>query len=446
MAKKRPARRWFGRPTEGPGPQQTFEGQFQVDSPQAPLVGGSQQSFRVPPLAPSAPQDIPSVHRSVSVSGRGRRTRRDAAGSSRQDEYRPTMGTHNTPAPSSSARVGRLEASESAASEAGPSRRPRSSVAGHRATQSHPTVPTAQAAGGTFTRNRSHSSSMLASEMRSDGSVPFGEPSSWPRAMHPNPGYYPGYDDYLSPVSPAFYHGMSPQTPSTPGVARAQYSPPAQFQSLYPHAPSTTSLPLLSPTHYRQGSYELPDPSPTDASSWHGFSTPHTPNSMRGMSVAPSAQSAPSPYMDMMAGDFSPIFGPSDAAEQPPLTPDVPPQGILWADNPVMINTAYPQTVVTTAENHDLTRFGSGHFPQTQTGTSVSAPYFPHGNVFEVSEGILLPEYPYDASQDSSRSSMYTVRPSDSRGQSPTYSAPPGPPPGYSPSGYPSHGYPPPGY
>ncbi len=217
------------------------------------------------------------------------------------------MGTHNAAAPSSSARG--LEA-ECAASEAGPSRRRRSSVAGHRATQSHPTVPTAQAAGGTFTRNRSHSSSMLASEMRSDGSIPFGEPSSWPRAMHPNPEYYSGYDNYLSPVSPAFYHGMSPQTPSTPGLARGQFSPPAQFHSLFPHAPSTSSLPLLSPTQYRQGSYE-PDPSPTDASSWHGFSTPHTPNSMRGMSVAPSVQSAPSPYMDMMAGDFSPIFGPS---------------------------------------------------------------------------------------------------------------------------------------
>ena len=303
-------RRWFGRPKDGPGPQDTFQSEFQLEPTQAPPVGGSHQTFRVAPHPPPAAQEGASVQRRISapmpLRASGRRAR-DAAGTSRQGEQRP--GAHNNLASSPSARADRLEA-EPAAAQAGPSRRQRP-AASHRPTRSNPTETT-QAAGGTYTRSRSSSTLV-----RSDPCSPVGEPSSWPRGMHMPTGYHrPPPDHHLavSPVSYPGYPGYGPQTPGSPGVGRGQYTPPTLSPSQF-GTMSTGSLPLMSPHtfhHHRPGSYELPEPSPTDTSSWN-YPSPAalTPASMRGVSIPPSVQSDPSPYMDWAGQEFSPLVGPS---------------------------------------------------------------------------------------------------------------------------------------
>lgn len=308
------SRRPFGRPRDGPGPQDTFVGEFQVDPAQtSPPVGGSQHTNELAtPAQAQAQYEIglvpsSSVHRSNSAPERGRRSRRDGASLVRHGERRPSIGAHSV-ASVSSARVGLREAAEDPP-QPGPSGRRRPSVAGHRPTQSNPTV---LAAGGHFPR--SHSSTMLAAEMSPDSNMSPSGPSSWPRAVQPPvpTRTHPHPDPLLQPMSQIAYRGADRQAPVTPGYGRGQYPTPGLTPSTPYDTPSSGSLTLLSPSSFshRHRNYEPPELSPTDQFyQWrHHSSVPHTPLSMRGGSIPPSVQSE-SPYMDSLF-DFSPGVGP----------------------------------------------------------------------------------------------------------------------------------------
>ncbi|KAI0741375.1 hypothetical protein C8Q80DRAFT_1273821 [Daedaleopsis nitida] len=336
MAKsKRPARRWFGRPTEGPGPQETFEGQFQVDMPQAPPANTSHQGLGL--ALPAATQSTPSVHRSISAPVRGRR------GRGTSPALRVTVAFRSSPLLSR--------------------------------TRSHPTVSTQHAAMGTF--NRSHSSAMLASDMRAGGSTSAGEPSSWPGPVHQahNTDFHSAADSHFA-VSPVSNRGLLPQvhTPSTPGYPRGQYSGSPPVWSAV-NTPSSGSVSLLSPPDFsysRYRSHDLPESSPTDMPS-PGWQYPSpSPTSMRGASIPPSVQSEPSPRMDWLADSFSPAIGPVDGRELPPLTPDMIDfsEELMWHQ---MGSTAQPQSTAVPVSlpapgQPSPMPFGAGrHYPQTST-------------------------------------------------------------------------------
>ena len=211
----------------------------------------------------------------------------------------------------STALVGRLE-SERGALEAGPSTRRRPSIARHPAPNSHPPVPTLQAASGHFSRSRSNSNSVMSPESFTP------EPSSWPRSMQHPTGPRRRSDGAPLPLSPISRIPPGPYTPGTQSsggsVGRGHFSPAVTSPSRLV-APSTVSLPLMSPHHYRNMSDEF-DMSPTDNASWHYPSPrpPHTPLSLRGASIPPpSVLSEESPYMGMLSGDFSPFVGPTGA-------------------------------------------------------------------------------------------------------------------------------------
>ncbi|RPD58914.1 hypothetical protein L227DRAFT_169201 [Lentinus tigrinus ALCF2SS1-6] len=309
---KKPSRRPFGRPKDGPGPQETFVGEFQVEQAQTPPpVGGSQHTIRLSPPAQAQAQYefglVPSssVHRSNSTPERGRKGRKDGASSVRHSERRPSTSAHSV-ASSSSARVSRREAAEDAP-QPGPSGRRRPSMAGHRPTLSHPYLPV----GGHFPRR--HSSTMLAAEMSPDDDMSTAGPNSWPRDVHLPASTHALPDPLLQPMSQVAYRGSDRQAPVTPGFGRGQYPTPGLTPSTLYDTPSTSSLPLLSPSSFshRHRTYEPPELSPTDPLyHWRQYSSvPHTPLSMRGGSIPPSVQSESSPYLDSLF-DFSPTFGP----------------------------------------------------------------------------------------------------------------------------------------
>ncbi|KAI0709690.1 hypothetical protein C8T65DRAFT_648890 [Cerioporus squamosus] len=372
MAKKKPSRRPFGRPKDGPGPQETFVGEFQVEQAQTPPpVGGSQHTIRLSPPAQAQAQAqyevglVPSssVHRSNSAPERGR-GRRDVA---RHGECRPSIGAHSV-ASSSAARLGRREAAEDAP-QAGPSGRRRPSLAGHRSTQSHPTV---LAAGGHFPR--SHSTTMLAGEMSPDGNMSAAGPSSWPRVIHPPVYPHARPDPLLQPMSPIAYRGSDRQPPITPGYGRGQYPTPGLTPSTLHDTPSTSSLPQLSPSPFshRPRTHEVHELSPTDSFyHWRHYSSssvPHTPLSMRGGSIPPSSVQSESPYLLDTLFDFSPavgpIGGPLDVPELPPLSPDPVPEGgdLFWGQE----SGIHPPSAETAHANYDPTLLGPAQYPPSR--------------------------------------------------------------------------------
>lgn len=304
------ARRWFGRPKEGPGPQETFQGEFQLTPAAEALPPSISHQSQTPVNLPSSSGSISSnvtvrpAQRSPSAPARSRIVRREGAAGTQHGERRPSVSAREAP---STALVGRLEV-ERTPPEAGPSKRRRASISKHGPSSSHPNVPTIQAAGGQFSSRRGSNNAppeMLASP---DSYSP--DPSSWPPSM-PTPDPFRGVQP-RSPVS----HGAGLHTPGTHSsagsVGRGQFSPLSPPRLTGP--PSTMSLPLMSPSHhhYRHRSDDF-EPSPTaDNASWHFPSpAPRTPLSLGGASIPPSIQSDASPYMDLAFGDFSPSVGPT---------------------------------------------------------------------------------------------------------------------------------------
>ncbi|RDX41549.1 hypothetical protein OH76DRAFT_1412001 [Lentinus brumalis] len=393
MAKKKPSRRPFGRPKDGPGPQETFVGEFQVEQAQAPpSVGGSQHTIRLsPPAQIQAQYEVglvpsSSVHRSNSAPERGR-GRRDGV---RRGERRPSIGALSV-ASSSSARVGHREATDDAP-QAGPSGRRRPSLAGHRSTQSHPTV---LAAGGYFPR--SHSSTMLAGEMSPDGYMSAAMPSSWPRSVHPPVHPHTRPDPLLQPMSPVVYHGSDRQAPITPSFMLGQYPTPGLTPSNPLGTPSTNSLSLLSPPPFshRPPPYEPHELSPIDPfSSWRQPSVPYTP-SMRGGSIPPSVQSG-SPYTESLF-DFEysptvgPMGGPSDVPELPPLSPDPLADGgdLLWGQE----GGVHAPSAETAYANYDPTLLG----PAQYSPSRVAVPGQPQQTQYSELEDYSWPQGPADS-------------------------------------------------
>ncbi|KAH9849930.1 hypothetical protein C2E23DRAFT_344459 [Lenzites betulinus] len=293
MSKKtRPARRLFGRPPDGPGPQQTFSSTFQVSPAPEPT---RQDQFRVDRNNRAAgPSHTPALPNTAGNAARDDRRESVNASSSSQ---RPSLSVVNV---SPNACDNRLRMGESAAGGFPKRRRP--SNAAHRPTQSSPAVTTAQAAGAHFSRSRS--TTAVASDMLSGFNNDSAGPSSLPTRLR---------DRSLPAASD--YRGTSQSALGTPG----QYSPYGATSSF--HTPSSGSG--VSTGHRRLPSHDLPV-SPTDTSLWNASPSPapHTPSSMRGTSVPPSLASESSPYLGLMIGEFSPEFGPTDGDELPPLTPD----------------------------------------------------------------------------------------------------------------------------
>ncbi|KAH9921681.1 uncharacterized protein BXZ73DRAFT_104300 [Epithele typhae] len=170
---KRESRRPFGRPKTPPGPQETFEGSFQINPAQTPEPGSSHHA---PSPAPPA-----AVQRSISAPVR-------------VEERRASQGSASRPA-----LVGRIEVERA---EAAPSRAARPP---HRPSNSHPSMPTMLAAGGDFSNRRRSNSSTVLSGLASVNGVP----GSWPSPQGRHAQGFSGSlhwggvggDTLLSPVS-----------------------------------------------------------------------------------------------------------------------------------------------------------------------------------------------------------------------------------------------------
>ncbi|KAI0831837.1 hypothetical protein BC628DRAFT_557574 [Trametes gibbosa] len=291
MSKKsRPARRLFGRPPDGPGPQQTFSSTFQVSPAPEPA---RQDQFRLD--AGSHPRG-PSHHLLNTLAEAARDDRHESAGASTSAQ-RPSLSILNA---SPNASDNRSRMGEFTAGVLPRRRRP--SNAAHRTTQSTPVVSTTQAAGAKFSRSRS--STAVASDILSGLNDDSAGPSSLPTRLRE-----------LSLPATSDYRGTSQSALGTSG----QYSPYGATSSF--HTPSSGSG--VSASHRRLPSYDLPV-SPSDSSPWAASPSPvpHTPSSLRGTSIPRSLASEASPYLGLMIGDFSPELAPTDGEEVPPLTPD----------------------------------------------------------------------------------------------------------------------------
>ncbi|KAI1785667.1 hypothetical protein LXA43DRAFT_1113853 [Ganoderma leucocontextum] len=371
MRPRRESRRPFGRPTEAPGPVETFESSFQIPPAEVPQPDSSHQVLR---LSQTGELLSSSVQRRLRRrSERGQVASRDAgAGSSLHGGRLPSVGAQDAAA---AAPGGALETRTRQAidvpSEAGPFRRRRRSHgaavggSGHRQTQSTPTVSvsTTRPSGSNF--HRSSSSTMLPSEMPPDGGGPLAGPRSWPQALaHPPTGPHaqPNMLSPTSPTSPLAYRGGNRQTPSTSGSSgRGEFSPQGLPSSNWDEMPGTLRLTSPCILHPRAGSYDVPDLSPIQGTTWqYPTSPPRTPGSgsLRAPSLPPNSAS-PSPNLGMV-GDFdfdlqlglaSPYEHPrtvsgvrtgldhrhhlQDAAGLAPLPPDQFPANMMLTQNPV---------------------------------------------------------------------------------------------------------------
>ncbi|KAI0369842.1 hypothetical protein BV20DRAFT_1020196 [Pilatotrama ljubarskyi] len=298
MTKKRPARRLFGRPPDGPGPQDTFNGSFQITPPPTQTHQGQ---FR---LSSSAQRDLPLPVAESSREPRDSRARdrqRRRAGSSSE------QSTVSAPAASPSAREEFLSTHNPAAA-AGPSAaRRRPSDATHRATQSSPAVvTTAQAAGANFRRTRS--TTALEADLLAALNTGTTRPGSLPA------------DEQIYGPPLSGYRGTRQPAPGTP----EQSSPFGMAPTL--RTSSSESVASLR-FHRRLPSRELPGALALDTLSYGRTAlspAPQTPSDSRGPSVPPSVFSESSPYLGLMMGEFSPELRSTDGdgEELPPLTPD----------------------------------------------------------------------------------------------------------------------------
>ncbi|RPD73404.1 hypothetical protein L226DRAFT_524186 [Lentinus tigrinus ALCF2SS1-7] len=373
---KKPSRRPFGRPKDGPGPQETFVGEFQVEQAQTPPpVGGSQHTIRLSPPAQAQAQYefglVPSssVHRSNSTPERGRKGRKDGASSVRHTEMSP------------------------------------------------------------------------------DDDMSTAGPNSWPRDVHLPASTHALPDPLLQPMSQVAYRGSDRQAPVTPGFGRGQYPTPGLTPSTLYDTPSTSSLPLLSPSSFshRHRTYEPPELSPTDPLyHWRQYSSvPHTPLSMRGGSIPPSVQSESSPYLDSLfdfSPTFGPIVGPVDVPDLPPLSPDPVPEGgdLFWGHEG---SGAHAPGAETAPANNDPMLLGSAQYPSSSVAVpgqqleqfpELGSYGLPQETVASSGPAICWPQIDITYLQDMSQnySEPYFGPPGSSHGYSAPPDGAPGPGPG----------------
>ncbi len=404
------SRRPFGRPTEAPGPVETFESSFQIPSAVVPQPDSSHQVLRLSEsgeLLSSSASRWPQRQRSE----RGQVSGRDvSAGSSQHGGRLQSVGAHDAASTPASTSETRTRQANDALSEAGPSKRRRPSqgaaagALGHRQTQSTPTAYTSAAHPPGSNFHRSNSSTVLPSEMIPDGDGPPAGPRSWPRTLVFPPTGPHGQPSMLSPISPTSplaYRGGNRQTPSTSGSSgRGEFSPRGLPSSNRDSLPSTGALRLTSPRalYLRAGSYEVPDLSPIQGTTWqYPTSAPQTPGSgaFRAPSLPPNSAS-PSPNLGMV-GDFdfdlppgltSPcedprtVSGvragndhrhhPQDAYDLAPLPPDQFPPNMMLTQNPVY---AHAPGTAAAASRHPQAAFYGQPYPH---GSISGTPPPPH--------------------------------------------------------------------
>ncbi|KAI0333926.1 hypothetical protein GY45DRAFT_195523 [Cubamyces sp. BRFM 1775] len=304
VKKPRPARRIFGRPIDGPGPQETFEGAFQLGSV----------------LSPSPPQETSSRHRSASHSAGGTATTTVASalqaegaagshqrGSSDDSSSRSQRSSSRGSSTCIPTMRGDRLGQEGSLDTAGAKRR-RSSAAGS-SRPPHiglPVVPTTQAAGATFWRSRPNNV----------GASTFNSSTAGLSSL----------SAALGDVSPAVVtspHGLHQLASSSTSGQPSPYGTSSSF-----HNASPGSM-VSSGYRRRHPSLEPSDASAADGTqSWRyspASTVPPTPNSLNGATFLPSMHSDSPPVLGLMIGEFSPEMHPiadGDVGESPPLTPD----------------------------------------------------------------------------------------------------------------------------
>ncbi|KAI8985718.1 hypothetical protein BD414DRAFT_488990 [Trametes punicea] len=293
--KRRPARRIFGRPRDGPGPQETFEGEFQLTPGQAPSPS-SQRPFR---LGSSSYSGTPTSATASALPNSGLTGSHHCVGSSSlYDSGASSSQGPSVPLETAPNVIGK--ANNSAAD--GHAKRRRPSTAGSQV-QGGTSVSTIQAAGATFSRSRWNDADA------------FDAPSA------------PRMDSASANSRPTMLAGGSPLTMSSPRGAHRLG--PDGSSELHILDCATSSLQFELPSgsmvlhnyRRRQPSYGSEDMSPVDtSSSLHPSPSvvAYSPNSLNGVSI-PSSVYAPSPLLGPFSGRQSPqVSAPDGALEEPP--------------------------------------------------------------------------------------------------------------------------------
>ncbi|KAH9893308.1 hypothetical protein C8Q73DRAFT_526961 [Cubamyces lactineus] len=298
--KPRPARRIFGRPPDAPGPQKTFEGEFQLGSVQAPSPP-QETSFR----SRSASNPTRGTMMTAAVSARqaeGTAGSRQRGGSDASSGHSQRSSSHGSSASIPSMWGDRPRVEDSP--DAGGAKRRRSSAAGS-SRPPHiglPVVPTMQAAGATFSRSRANNVEVATF----NASV--ASPSSLSAAL--------GDTSPAAVTSPHSSHQLASSSTSR------QPSPYGTSSSVHNASPGSM---VSSGYRRRHPSFEPSDASAADVTqSWPyspASTVPPTPNSLNGATLFLSE--SPS-MLGLTVGGFSPMIHPidGDVGESPPLTPD----------------------------------------------------------------------------------------------------------------------------
>ncbi|OSD04694.1 hypothetical protein PYCCODRAFT_1475779 [Trametes coccinea BRFM310] len=298
VKKPRPARRLFGRPKEAPGPQQVFQGEFQVTPGQGPSPS-QQRPFRLRSPARSGSSSTASGTVRAAP-GPAQSHRRGGSGSPSGSGARHSRGGS---ASTLSSREDHARGDGGGGADM-PARRCRPSTTGHGTT----VVPTIQAASGNFSRSRAHN--VLTSDIISAlNSNEAGPSSSAAVQAQGSPSAEPG---------PSAFHQPASTRSGTSGI----YSPNGQAS---PASDLSSGGVTSAGYRRRQPLYELPDTSPSVRSPSLYTSpavTPRTPNSFGGTSVPASVCLELSPLLDFAVGNLSPDMLAADFEELPPLTPD----------------------------------------------------------------------------------------------------------------------------
>ncbi|KAI0630690.1 hypothetical protein C8Q77DRAFT_221451 [Trametes polyzona] len=365
VKKPRPARRIFGRPTEGPGPQQTFNSTFQITPAPSPA---RQAQFR---LATTPSSDSPSP--SSAAPGGPSRPARDDRRESASTSSGSNRSSLSAPTASPATRDTQLRAGDPPASC--PPRRSRPVHATHRPTQSGP-VPTRQAAGANF--NRSRSSTAVASDIINNLHNSEAGPSSLPTRLRD--GSLPARADY---------RGASQLAPGTPGQSYLYEADSSSFYTPSPRSGAFTG-------HNRLASGELYIHS-ADVLPWQNASpspTPHTPSSLRSVSIPPSVVSEPSPYLGFTIGDFSPEpstnDGEWDGEELPPLTPD---HGVAALDLPRLWGRPRSHSSTQVTRHQPSALFMSARATQSSiSGKCCMRPLRPPSRALTLLAFLVVPE------------------------------------------------------
>ncbi|KAL7280462.1 hypothetical protein ACG7TL_005393 [Trametes sanguinea] len=300
VKKPRPARRLFGRPKEAPGPQQVFQGEFQVTPGQGPSPS-QQRPFRL--RSPARCGSSSTASETVRAApGPAQSHRRGGSGSPSGSGARHSRGGS---ASTLSSREDHARGGGGGGADM-PARRCRPSTTGHGTT----VVPTIQAASGNFSRSRAHN--VLTSDIISAlNSNEAGPSSSAAVQTQGSPSAEPG---------PSAFHQLASTRSGTSGI----YSPNGQAS---PASDLSSGGVTSAGYRRRQPLYELPDTSPSVRSPSLYTSpaiTPRTPNSFKGTSVPASVCLELSPLLDFAVGNLSPdmLAADGDFEELPPLTPD----------------------------------------------------------------------------------------------------------------------------